>query len=66
MEDQVLMVKIFNGRRLTACMFLPMEVITDSEKINVNSLTEIPSELQVPRQSDKNHDDTIILYLFCV
>ena len=49
----------FNGR-FTVCMFLPMEVITVSEKRNVvevSSLTEIPSELQVRQAISKLHKE---------
>ena len=46
----------FNGKRFTVCMFLPMEVVTVPQKIEVvevGSLIEIPSEHQV-RQAISN------------
>ena len=57
---------LFNGNRFTVCMFLPMEIVTFSEKVKVvevGSLVEIPSEIQV-RQAiselykKKEHPDT--------
>ena len=37
----------FNGKRFTVCMFLPMEIVTLSERVEVvevSKLVEIPSE----------------------
>ena len=37
----------FNGKRFTICMFLPMEIVTFSERVQVVDLVEIPSEIDV-------------------
>ena len=40
----------FNGKRFTVCMFLPMEIVTFSQRVKVvevSKLVEIPSEVQV-------------------
>ena len=40
----------FNGKRFTVCMFLPMEIVTFSERVRVvevGNLVEIPSEIHV-------------------
>ena len=40
----------FNGKRFTVCMFLPIEIVTFSERVQVvevGNLVEIPSEIHV-------------------
>ena len=40
----------FNGKRFTVCMFLPMEIVSLSERVkvvDVGKLVEIPSKIQV-------------------
>ena len=42
----------FNGKRFTVCMFLPMEIISLSERVkvvNIGKLVEIPSEIKYVR-----------------
>ena len=46
----------FNRKRFTVCMFLPMEIVTFSERVKiveVGNLVEIPSEIQVHQAISK-------------
>ena len=46
----------FNGKRFTVCMFLPMEIVTFSERVKVvevGNLVEILSEIQVRQAISK-------------
>ena len=46
----------FNGKRFTVCIFLPMEIVTFSERVKVvevGKLVEIPSEIQVHQAISK-------------
>ena len=46
----------FNGKRFTVCMFLPMEIVTFSERVQVvevGNLVEIPSEIDVRQAISK-------------
>ena len=48
----------FNRKRFTVCMFLPMEIVTFSERvkiIEVGNLVEIPSEIQVRQAISKRY-----------
>ena len=56
-----------NGKRFAVCMFLPMEIISLSERVkvvDVGKLVEIPSEIQICQAISKlykqkeEHPDT--------
>ena len=47
-----------NGKRFTVCMFLPMEIVTFSERVQVvevGNLVEIQSEIHVCQAISKLH-----------